>query len=107
MAVFTTSRHTPGAKIVWPVVRSTASVINYGRASAAPGPAGPGPGDSLNILDVFTLFKQSNLPAPLTVRLTRHLKQFGHTSVRDARACGADEPTRHAGLGDRAGALTT
>ena len=54
---------------------------------------------------VFTLLKKSNLPATITVRLNRHLKQFGHTSVRDARASGADEPTRHDGLGDRAGAV--
>ena len=57
-AVFTTSRHKPGTKSVWPVVQSTE--INCGRASAtAPGPAGPGPNDSLNILVVLTVVTQS------------------------------------------------
>ena len=50
------------------MVRSTASLINYGQASAAPGPAGPWPSDFLNILTVFALFRRSSATATLLPR---------------------------------------
>ena len=90
-AVFTTSRHKPGTKSVWPVVQSTE--INCGRAPAtAPGPAGPGPNDSHRRHAELAVRLPRHVPAPLTVQLNRH-RMRAHATIRDH---GAAEPAPYA-----------